>query len=93
VLLVRRRFLRLQPLQNRLGALEEGYLSQLQLCSQTQQRFALAGADIVGTVAFTVFTESQKAKLSNGYSSFAFMFFSFFVPISFFSFGRVVGGV
>jgi len=65
-------------------------LSQLQLCSQTQQRFALAGADIVGTVAFTVFTESQKAKLSNGYSSFAFMFFSFFVPISFFSFGRVV---
>jgi hypothetical protein len=65
-------------------------LSQLQLCSQTQQRFALAGADIVGTVAFTVFTESQKAKLSNGYSSFAFMFFSFFVPISFFSFGRFV---
>jgi hypothetical protein len=64
-------------------------LPQLQLRSQTQQRFALPGADIVGTFAVTVFTKSQKAKLSNGYSFFAFMFF-FFVPISFFSFGRVV---
>jgi hypothetical protein len=82
--------LRLYPLQNRLGTLEEGCLPQLQLRSQTQHRFALPGADIVGTFAVTVFTKSQKVKLSNGYSFFAFMLF-FFVPISFFSFVQVGG--